>query len=210
MKEKEKKFNCSLTHYLDLRGTIMPFSLLKISQALRVIEPGDSLEVLWSDPDTPADLFKILPHNAYELVGMDRVEEKDPYFRLMLLKRSVAVCAEEDGCIRDGRCNQTFFVNAAEERWTSSKNKEDIMTELNLSEINASSTVDARGSACPGPLLEAKKGIGKVKIGEILEIYSADSGTRKDIPAWAKKVGHDYLGMLEVDGYDKHFVRRNK
>jgi tRNA 2-thiouridine synthesizing protein A len=210
MKEKENKFNCSLTHYLDLRGTIMPFSLLKISQALRVIEPGDSLEVLWSDPDTPADLFKILPHNAYELVGMDRVEEKDSYFRLMLLKRSVAVCAVEDGCIRDGRFNQTFFVNAAEERWTSSKNKEDIMTELNLSEINASSTVDARGSACPGPLLEAKKGIGKVKIGEILEIYSADSGTRKDIPAWAKKVGHDYLGMLEVDGYDKHFVRRNK
>jgi len=87
MSEKKKKCNCSLTHYLDLRGTLMPFSLLKISQALRGIAPGDSLEVLWSDPDTPADLFKILPQNAYELVGMDRVEEKDPYFRLMLLKR---------------------------------------------------------------------------------------------------------------------------
>ena len=210
MSEKEKNFDLSITHYLDLRGIIMPFSLLKISQAVRGIEPGDSLEVLWSDPDTPADLFKVLPRNAYELVGMDRVEEKEPYFRLMLLKRSVAGCAEEDGRIRDGRCNQTFFVNAAKERWTSSKNKEDIMTELNLGEIKASSTVDARGSACPGPLLEAKKGIGKVKVGEILEIYSADSGTRKDIPAWAKKVGHDYLGMLEVDGYDKHFVRRNK
>jgi len=210
MSEKEKKFNRSKTHYLDLRGTIMPFSLLKISQALRGIEPGESLEVLWSDPDTPADLFKILPHNAYELVGMDRVEEKDPYFRLLLLKRSVAGCAEEDVRIRDGRCNLTFFVKAAEERWTSSNNKEDIMTELNLSEIKASNTVDARGSACPGPLLEAKKGIGKVKVGEILEIYSADSGTRKDIPAWAKKVGHDYLGILEVDGYDKHFVRRKK
>jgi TusA-related sulfurtransferase len=210
MSEKKKKFYGSLTHYLDLRGTLMPFSLLKISQSLRGIAPGDSLEVLWSDPDTPADLFKILPHNAYELVGMDRVEEKDPYFRLMLLKRSVAGCAEEDGHIRDGHNNQTFFVNTTLERWISSKNKEDIMTELNLSEIKASSTVDARGSACPGPLLEAKKGIGKVKVGEILEIYSADSGTRKDIPAWAKKVGHDYLGILEVDGYDKHFVRRNK
>jgi TusA-related sulfurtransferase len=210
MSEKKKNFYGSLTHYLDLRGTLMPFSLLKISQALRGIAPGDSLEVLWSDPDTPADLFKILPQNAYELIGMDRVEEKDPYFRLMLLKRSVAVCAEKGGRIRDGRCNLTFFANAAAERWTSSKNKEDIMTELNLSEIKASSTVDARGSACPGPLLEAKKGIGKVKVGEILEIYSADSGTRKDIPAWAKKVGHDYLGILEVDGYDKHFVRRKK
>jgi len=84
------------------------------------------------------------------------------------------------------------------------------MSEAELSMIEAASTVDARGSACPGPLLEAKKGIGKVKVGEILEIYSNDSGTRTDIPAWARKVGHEYLGVLEADGYDKHFVRRNK
>ena len=84
------------------------------------------------------------------------------------------------------------------------------MSEVDLSTIKAASMVDARGSACPGPLLEAKKGIGKVKIGEILEIYSSDSGTRTDIPAWAKKVGHEYLGVLGADGYDKHFVRRKK
>lgn len=84
------------------------------------------------------------------------------------------------------------------------------MSELDLSTIEAESTVDARGSACPGPLLEAKKGIGKVKVGETLEIYSNDSGTRSDIPAWAKKVGHEYLGFLEADGYDKHFVIRKK
>jgi len=79
-----------------------------------------------------------------------------------------------------------------------------------LSSIEFASNVDARGSACPGPLLEAKKGIGKVKVGEILEIFSNDSGTRDDVPAWAGKVGHDYLGYLAVDGYDKHYVRRNK
>jgi tRNA 2-thiouridine synthesizing protein A len=84
------------------------------------------------------------------------------------------------------------------------------MSEIELSNIEVATTVDARGSACPGPLLEAKKGIGKVKVGEILEVYSNDSGTRTDIPAWAKKVGHEYLGVLEADGYDKHFVRRNK
>jgi TusA-related sulfurtransferase len=79
-----------------------------------------------------------------------------------------------------------------------------------LSKIAAEATVDARGSACPGPLMEAKKGIGKVKVGEILEIYSSDSGTRIDVPAWANKVGHEYLGILEADGYDKLFVRRKK
>ena len=79
-----------------------------------------------------------------------------------------------------------------------------------LTNVTPASTVDARGSACPGPLLEAKKGIGKVKVGEILEIYSNDPGTRTDIPAWAKKVGHDYLGAVESDGYDKHFICRKK
>ena len=84
------------------------------------------------------------------------------------------------------------------------------MADINLNSLEVTNTVDARGSACPGPLLEAKKGIGKVKVGEVLEIYSNDSGTRTDVPAWAKKVGHDYLRVMEADGYDKHFVRRQK
>jgi len=84
------------------------------------------------------------------------------------------------------------------------------MSDVDFSTVETAETVDARGSACPGPLLEAKKGIGKVKVGEILEIFSNDSGTRTDIPAWSNKVGHEYLGLLEADGYDKHFVKRNK
>lgn len=84
------------------------------------------------------------------------------------------------------------------------------MTEIDLNAVNAASSVDARGSACPGPLLEAKKGIGKVKVGEVLEVLSNDSGTKKDIPVWANKVGHEYLGHVEADGYDKLYVRRNK
>jgi len=84
------------------------------------------------------------------------------------------------------------------------------MTDLDLNTIKPANTVDARGCACPGPLLEAKKGIGKVKVGEILEIYSSDSGTRIDVPAWANKVGHEFLGAIEADGYDKLFVRRKK
>ncbi|MGE0085254.1 MAG: sulfurtransferase TusA family protein [Desulfococcaceae bacterium] len=84
------------------------------------------------------------------------------------------------------------------------------MSNEELSSIKAANTVDARGSACPGPLLEAKKGIGKVKVGEVLEIFSNDPGTKTDIPAWAKKVGHEYLGVTGADGYDKLYVRRKK
>ena len=84
------------------------------------------------------------------------------------------------------------------------------MSELNLNTIEASSTVDARGSACPGPLLEAKKGIGNVAVNEVLEIWSGDANTKNDIPRWSKKVGHEYLGALEADGYDRIFIKRSK
>jgi TusA-related sulfurtransferase len=84
------------------------------------------------------------------------------------------------------------------------------MSQADLSTLKAATTVDARGSACPGPLLEAKKGIGKVKVGEIIEILSGDAGTRKDIPAWAGKVGHEFLGVVTAEGYDKLYVRRKK
>jgi tRNA 2-thiouridine synthesizing protein A len=84
------------------------------------------------------------------------------------------------------------------------------MSNADLANIRVSKIVDARGSACPGPLLEAKKGIGQVKVGEILEIKSSDPGTRNDIPAWAKKVGHEYMGLLEAEGHDRLFVERKK
>ncbi len=80
-----------------------------------------------------------------------------------------------------------------------------------LEDLEPEKIVDARGSACPGPLLEAKKGIGGVSVGDVLEIRSGDKGTRNDIPIWAKKVGHEFLGIVEADeGYDRLFVKRGK
>ena len=84
------------------------------------------------------------------------------------------------------------------------------MSSVDFNTIKAATVVDARGSACPGPLLEAKKGIGKVKVGEVLEVLSNDPGTKNDIPIWAKKVGHEYLGHISADGYDRLFVTRRK
>ncbi|HAA02428.1 MAG TPA: sulfurtransferase TusA family protein [Syntrophobacteraceae bacterium] len=84
------------------------------------------------------------------------------------------------------------------------------MSSVDLNAIMAATVVDARGSACPGPLLEAKKGIGKVKVGEVLEVLSNDPATKNDIPVWAKKVGHEYLGHIAADGYDRIFITRRK
>ncbi len=80
----------------------------------------------------------------------------------------------------------------------------------NLESITPDKSVDARAMACPGPLLEAKKAISTVAVGQTLEIMSGDKGSQEDIPAWCKKTGHEYLGFVERDGYDSLYVIRKK
>jgi len=82
------------------------------------------------------------------------------------------------------------------------------MTELEG--MTAAKVIDARGAACPGPLLDAKKAMPGVPIGSIVEIWSSDPVTKSDIGAWSGKVGHEFLGVLVADGYDRVFVRRGK
>lgn len=79
-----------------------------------------------------------------------------------------------------------------------------------LTTLTAAKTVDARAMACPGPLLEAKKSIGSVQVGEVLEIWAGDPNTKNDMPRWCKKVGHEYLGDLVADGYERLFIKRMK
>ena len=84
------------------------------------------------------------------------------------------------------------------------------MTTIDLSTMQAAKVVDARAMSCPGPLLEAKKGIGAVKVGELLEIWSGDARTKVDMPRWCQKVGHEFVGVLPGDGYERLFIRRSK
>ncbi|MGI0133089.1 MAG: sulfurtransferase TusA family protein [Thermoplasmata archaeon] len=79
-----------------------------------------------------------------------------------------------------------------------------------LSSLKVDKVVDARGTACPGPLLEAKRAIASVPMKGVLEVLSSDEGTNTDIPLWAKKVGHEYLGTIADGGVWRIFVRRGK
>ena len=83
------------------------------------------------------------------------------------------------------------------------------MTTEELKQIVVAKSIDARGTACPGPLLEAKKAIGTIGAGDVMEILSADEGTKQDIPKWCKKKGYDYLGSVEESGYFKVFMKKN-
>jgi TusA-related sulfurtransferase len=79
-----------------------------------------------------------------------------------------------------------------------------------LANVKSDKTVDARTCACPGPLLEAKKSIGKVKTGEVLEIWSGSQDTRTNLDRWCKKTGNEFLGFVDEGAYDRLFIRRQK
>jgi len=84
------------------------------------------------------------------------------------------------------------------------------MTPDELKQLTVTRQVDARGTACPGPLLEAKRAMAAVGLRGILEVLSSDEGTNEDIPLWARKVGHEYLGSIADAGFWRIFVRRLK
>jgi len=86
----------------------------------------------------------------------------------------------------------------------------DALATPELAAIVADKVIDARGAACPGPLLDAKKSMAAVPVGGVIELWSTDTVTKSDVAAWATKVGHGFLGYAEADGYDRVFIRRGK
>jgi len=60
--------------------------------------------------------------------------------------------------------------------------------------------IDARGSFCPGPLMELIATVKMAEVGEEIEVLSSDKGSANDIPEWIKKVKHEHLGTEEKEG----------
>jgi tRNA 2-thiouridine synthesizing protein A len=67
--------------------------------------------------------------------------------------------------------------------------------------------IDARGIACPGPLMALIGAIRQAQVGDVIEVLSSDEGSRTDIPAWVAKAKHELVEVVEDNGY-AHFVVR--
>jgi len=84
------------------------------------------------------------------------------------------------------------------------------MNEDELKNLKSDKVVDARGMACPGPLLEAKKAITSIPVGAVMEVLSADEGTNNDIPLWAKKMQYEFMGIITDAGFWRLFIKKSK
>ncbi len=77
-------------------------------------------------------------------------------------------------------------------------------------EVTTTRLIDARGSFCPGPLMEVIRAIKAGQVGDVIAVYSSDSGSRTDIPLWAGKAGQEFIDIINHDGYDEIRVRKIK
>ena len=69
-------------------------------------------------------------------------------------------------------------------------------------------TVDARGSYCPGPLMELIRAIRESQVGDVIAVLSSDKGSKTDIPKWIEKAGHRLVALETRDGYDEIVVEK--
>ena len=78
-----------------------------------------------------------------------------------------------------------------------------------MESIQANVTLDAKGLACPMPIVRTKKMMNELQPGQVLEVQATDKGSKADLKAWANSVGHQYLGTIEEDHVLKHYVRKS-
>ena len=69
-------------------------------------------------------------------------------------------------------------------------------------------TVDARGSYCPGPLMELIRSIREGQVGDVIAVRSSDAGSKLDIPKWVEKAGHRLVAIEAREGYDEIIVEK--
>lgn len=75
-------------------------------------------------------------------------------------------------------------------------------------QVTITRTIDARGSYCPGPLMELIRAIREGQVGDVIAVRSSDSGSKIDIPKWVEKAGHRLVSVSNLDGYDELVVEK--
>ena len=77
-----------------------------------------------------------------------------------------------------------------------------------MNTLQIDKSIDARGMACPGPLMNLIGAIRQGQVGQVFEVLSSDQGSKTDIPAWVAKAKHELLEVRLDAGYAHFIVRK--
>ncbi|WP_077620291.1 sulfurtransferase TusA family protein [Bacillus sinesaloumensis] len=74
--------------------------------------------------------------------------------------------------------------------------------------MNVDKVLDAKGLACPMPIVKTKKAIDGLESGQILEVLATDKGAKSDLTAWTASTGHELIESKEENGILYFYIRK--
>ena len=77
-----------------------------------------------------------------------------------------------------------------------------------MTTMNFDMEVDARGLACPLPILRTKKALATLKSGQVLHIRATDPGSVKDFQAFCRQTGNELLDQSLKDNEFEFYMKR--
>ncbi len=75
-------------------------------------------------------------------------------------------------------------------------------------DIDADTTVDSRGAACPGPLMDL---IGKIRsagASDVVCLLSDNDQSLTDVPEWTEEAGNELLAVEEREDHYAFYVEK--
>jgi tRNA 2-thiouridine synthesizing protein A len=66
--------------------------------------------------------------------------------------------------------------------------------------MNFDKELNARGLSCPLPIVKTKKSLADMTTGQVLKVISTDTGSVKDMAAFAEQTGNPLLSTVEEGG----------
>lgn len=74
--------------------------------------------------------------------------------------------------------------------------------------MNSDKVLDAKGLACPMPIVKTKKAMNDMQTGQVLEIHVTDKGAKADLAAWSRSGGHELVETAEENDILKFWIRK--
>ncbi len=79
---------------------------------------------------------------------------------------------------------------------------------MDLENITPDQILDCVGLKCPMPIFKTSSKIKELDPGQVLEVQADDDGIEKDMPAWCRLTGNEFIGLKRNGDEYRVLVRR--
>jgi tRNA 2-thiouridine synthesizing protein A len=71
-----------------------------------------------------------------------------------------------------------------------------------------SETLDCIGLFCPEPLFQTRAAIDALEPGDVLEVFADDPAAEEDLIRFAKRTGHEIVGVEDLGDHKRFLIRK--